>query len=81
MSDHALVTDFDLARARTDPAFRHQLIAENLERLLDELNRLRSGGGDAKRAQQLREGVELAVQLAELLQGIASSHPGLARSA
>jgi hypothetical protein len=80
MSD-ALVTDADLARARTDPTFRHQLVAENLERLLGELNRLRSGGVDAKRAQQIREGVDLAVRLAEMLQRIARSHPGLARSA
>ena len=66
----ALVTDDDLARSRVDPAFRHRLVADNLELLLGELNRLRSGKTDAQRAKQIREGVDLAVQLAEILQRI-----------
>lgn len=81
MSEHALVTDADLARARTDPAFRHQLVADNLERLLGELNRLRGSNANPKRARQIREGVDLAVQLADLLQHIASKHPDLGRPA
>ena len=36
-----LVTEDDLARARNDPDFRQQLMALNLERLLEALNRMR----------------------------------------
>jgi hypothetical protein len=71
MRDIALVTDRDLARARTDSEFRHRLVADNLEMLLDQLNRLRSRKDtDPARARQIREGVDLAVRLAELLQRI-----------
>ncbi len=70
MRDIALVTDGDLARARVDPEFRHRMVADNLELLLNELNRLRSGKSDATRARQIREGVDLAVQLADLLHRI-----------
>ena len=66
----ALVTDDDLARSRVDPEFRHRLVADNLELLLNQLNRLRNGKTDAQRAKQIREGVDLAVQLAEILQRI-----------
>jgi hypothetical protein len=66
----ALVTDDDLARSRVDPEFRHRLVAENLEMLLSELKRLRNGKTDAGRTNQIREGVDLAVQLAEILQRI-----------
>jgi hypothetical protein len=67
----ALVTDADLARSRVDPEFRHRLVADNLEMLLDQLNRLRNGkADDAQRVRQIREGVDLAVQLAEMLQRI-----------
>lgn len=74
MREIALVTDDDLARSRVDPEFRHRLVAESLELLLTELNRLRSGKTDAQRAKQIREGVSLAVQLAEILQRI-EQHP------
>jgi hypothetical protein len=36
-----LITEDDIARARTDPVFRQQLMAENLDRLLEALNRMR----------------------------------------
>jgi hypothetical protein len=65
-----IVTDEELQRARQDPAFRHQLVADSLDLLLRELNRLRSSADDAARAQQIREGVDLAVKLADLLQRI-----------
>ncbi len=69
MSPFSPVTDADLSRARSDPAFRQRLLEQNLEALLAEMKKLRgsapSGGTGAK---QLREGVELAVQLAELIQ-------------
>ena len=80
MRDSILVTDAELSRARHDPEFRHQLLADNLELLLGELNRLRSAGADPKRAGQIREGVSLAVKLADLLQKIASER-GSAKSA
>jgi len=64
-----LVTEDDIARARNDPEFRQQLMAENLERLLEALNRMRKSSDlkpDATR--QIREGVDLAVKLADRLQ-------------
>jgi len=78
MSDPALVTDDDLARARLDPAFRHRLVADCLHLLLSELNKLRARtGANPNRAGQIREGVDLAVRLAELLQWVDS---GLSRA-
>jgi len=77
----AFVTDADLARARHDPEFRHRLLAENLELLLAALNKLRSLQTNAMRARQIREGVDLAVRLASLLQKIANQHPGAPRAA
>jgi len=66
----ALVTDDDLARSRVDPEFRHRLVADNLELLLGQLNRLRNRKPDTQSVKQIREGVDLAVQLAEILQRI-----------
>jgi hypothetical protein len=73
---HGLVTDADLARARRDPAFRQQLVAESLELLISELNKLRGSATDSQRARQIREGGDLAVQLAELLQQLDAPPPG-----
>jgi len=81
MSGTSLVTDDDLARARQDPAFRHQLVADSLELLLRELNRLRSAKSNAVRARQIREGVDLAVRLADLLQRIVGQTAGTSRAA
>jgi len=67
MSD--LVSEDDLARARSDPAFRQQMMAEHLERLLEALNKMRRDDSDAPEvAAQMREGVDLAVKLADRLQ-------------
>jgi hypothetical protein len=67
MSD--LVTEDDLARARNDPDFRQQLLAQNLERLLEALNQMRKANDpDPTLVRQLREGVDLAVKLADRLQ-------------
>lgn len=64
-----LVTDDDLARARRDPAFRQRLLAQNLDLLLEALNKAhRYNGPNPKTAGQIREGVELAVELADRLQ-------------
>ena len=64
-----LVSEADLARARTDPAFRQQLMATSLETLLAALNDMRRRS-DIKpdTARQIREGVDLAVKLADRLQ-------------
>jgi len=63
-----LVSEEDLARARKDPAFRQRLLAESLDRLLDALNRMRRSGNNSPEAAQLiREGVDLAVALADRL--------------
>ena len=67
MSD--LVTEDDLTRARSDPAFRQQLLAENLDRLLEALNKMRKANDTKPDAvRQIREGVDLAVKLADRLQ-------------
>jgi len=64
-----LVTDEELNRARSDPTFRQQLMAENLDRLLEALNRMRrSQANTPESAKQMREGVDLAVKLADRLQ-------------
>jgi hypothetical protein len=69
MSDFVAVTDDDLARARTDPAFRHKMLADHLEQILAMLNRLRaaSSNPDRKLAAQIREGAQLAVRLSNML--------------
>ena len=73
-----LVTEDELARARTDPAFRQQFLAQNLDRLLDALERMRRASDqNADAARQLREGADLAVQLADRLQsGDLGPHAG-----
>jgi hypothetical protein len=64
-----LVTEDNLARARSDPGFRQRFLAQNLERLLEALNRMRrSGTPDPNTARHIREGVDLAVKLADRLQ-------------
>jgi hypothetical protein len=64
-----LVTEDDLLRARSDPAFRQQFLAHNLDRLLDALERMRRASEQNEdAARQLREGADLAVQLADRLQ-------------
>jgi len=74
MSD--LVSDDDLARARSDPAFRQQLLADNLEVLLAALNKMRrSTSPTPEAAAQIREGVDLAVKLADRLQAAHTPDP------
>ncbi len=68
MSDD-LVSEEDLERARHDPAFRQQLMAKNLDKLLGALNRARQGSDQSPEvARQMREGVDLAVMLADRIQ-------------
>jgi hypothetical protein len=70
MSTFSAITDSDLARARSDPAFRQQLLTCSLEMLLARIQKLRRTAQSVHPAEgkQLREGVELAVRLAELIQ-------------
>jgi hypothetical protein len=70
MADFTVVTDEMLERARHDPGFRRKLLSENLEILLKRLNKMRASSPalDKKSAKQIRDGVDLAVRLAEMLQ-------------
>jgi hypothetical protein len=64
-----LVTVEDLARARSDGEFRQQMLANNLERLLEALKRMRKRNDTSPQSvRQIREGVDLAVKLADRLQ-------------
>lgn len=68
MSD--LATEADLARARTDPEFRRQMMAQSLELLIAALHRARRGSYRPETVRQIKEGTDLAVELAERLQHI-----------
>jgi hypothetical protein len=69
MSSFPPVTDADLSRARTDPAFRQKLLQQSLDALLDRLQKERQmPSSAAAKPGQMREGVTLAVRLAELIQ-------------
>jgi len=63
------VSEHDLTRARGDAAFRQRLMADSLERLLETLRRMRKADDPSPQTvRQMREGVDLAVQLADRLQ-------------
>jgi hypothetical protein len=67
------LTDADLDRAKRDPAFRHKLLQESLESLLGKLQKQRqTPRASVATPAQMREGVTLAVRLAELIQAGAS---------
>jgi hypothetical protein len=69
MSEFAPVTEADLSRARTDPAFRQKLLQQSLDLLLVRLQKERQLLSSATaKSGQMREGVALAVRLAELIQ-------------
>lgn len=75
MPGFAPITDSDLARARMDAVFRRQLLTQSLERLLAELSKLQRAASDPTKAEQVREGIELAVKLSDLLRRIGSGAP------
>jgi hypothetical protein len=81
MSKVRLVTDDDLSRARQDPAFRYQLVVDNLRLLLDEIHNMRTERSDTVDCEEIREGVKLAVKLSELLQRIANKGSESTRAA
>lgn len=68
-----LITEADLARARNDTEFRQQLLTKTLELLLGELTKIRRSPPSEARADQVREGVELAVKLADILRRMSAS--------
>jgi hypothetical protein len=69
MSEFPAVTEADLSRARTDPAFRQKLLQQSLDVLLGRLQKERQLLSSATaKSGQMREGVDLAVRLAELIQ-------------
>jgi hypothetical protein len=69
MASFTVVTDEDLKRARQDCTFRRKLLSDNLEILLATLNKMRGANRtlDKTAARQIRDGVDLAVKLADLL--------------
>jgi hypothetical protein len=69
MQPFSSVTDAELARARQDSAFRQKLLQQSLDLLLSGMQRQRQSRGAATGSEtQMREGVELAVRLAEMIQ-------------
>ena len=66
MSSFSPMTEADLSRARTDPAFRQKLLRQSLDALLDRLQKERQmQSAVAAKPGQMREGV---TRLAELIQ-------------
>ena len=70
MSDIVTVTDADLERARHDPDFRRKLLTDSFERLIARLEAMNESPGepDSREARHGREGLDLAVKLANILQ-------------
>jgi len=62
------VTEAELTRARNDPAFRQRLLRQSLDALLRILHRENRLSRIAATDARIREGVNLAVRLAELIQ-------------
>lgn len=77
MARFAPVTEDELARARSDPEFRQQLLQQSLEVLLANVQKLRNAASSeaSAGAKQMREAIELAVRLAEMIQGPAPRAP------
>jgi len=72
-----LASEDDFARARNDPAFRQQFLAQNLDRLLEALEIMRRANSpDADTARLIKEGADLAVLLADRLHGGAPGRQG-----
>lgn len=76
MSEAVLITEGELEQARQDPACRQRLIGKHLELLLGELNKLRAMRADNPR--QIREGIELAGQLTDLLRQLSEARSRVA---
>jgi hypothetical protein len=69
MNSFSPVTEAELSRARSDPSFRLRLLQQSLDALLSKLQRQRQAStAAAVNARQMREGVALAVRLAQMIQ-------------
>ncbi len=66
------VTEPELARARSDPGFRRQLLARYLEHLIAALNLLHSMEPDPATAAQISEGASVAVHVSNILHRMGS---------
>jgi hypothetical protein len=75
MNRFATITDAELARARSDVAYRQRLLQQSLDALLNRLQRERQPRLATASDAQMREGVNLAVKLAELIQAAAETLP------
>jgi hypothetical protein len=72
MSPFLPITEAELSRARLDPTFRQRLLQQSLDALLGRLRKERQASPSAAAGdRQIREGVALAVRLAELIQAAA----------
>jgi hypothetical protein len=72
MNPFSPITEAELSRARLDPAFRQRLLQQSLDALLGRLQKARQAARLASaNDRQIREGVALAVRLAELIQAAA----------
>jgi hypothetical protein len=69
MANFVPVDDEVLERARTDPNFRQKLVSDHLDRLMAAMNRAKKKI-NADVSQQLQEGAQLAVKLADILHAI-----------
>lgn len=70
---YILPSDEDMARARADTLFRRELLANNLQSLITAMAVMRGTpeSVNPELASQLREGADLAVQLADILKRLA----------
>jgi hypothetical protein len=69
MSPFSPITEAELTRARSDPLFRQRLLQQSLDALLGRLQKeRRASSAAAANDPHMREGVALAVRLAELIQ-------------
>jgi hypothetical protein len=68
MNPFSQITEAELTRARNDPAFRQRLLQQSLDALLGILQKQRRLSRAASGDTRMREGVNLAVRLAELIQ-------------
>ena len=75
MNRFLAVSDAELARARADAAFRQKLLQQSLDALLNRLQKERQPRRATATDAQMREGVNLAVKLAELIQAAADTLP------
>jgi hypothetical protein len=66
----ALITEEEFARAKDDAQFRQRMMVEKLDLLLAEIARMRLDKPEpnSPTAKQIKEGVDLAVKLADILQ-------------